>query len=210
MEKILNKTRDKKTCYVSGCSGASYKVTKLASNSEQIPGTLAHPESEQSFFRLVRCTYFRKHKAGFLPMYQTTCIPFALKGQTPLDQRRAWLQLLRERMWSRIKYEEMISSDNALANRSCWVLSTWKLASSNNIDYPPLNGNGWKQTHSCSKLTTIVTLTFVKCLQGKHWGCGCKTVCMTNWCKCRKTGNVAQAMHAYVVATYKQEQAQNK
>ena len=29
--KKLNKTRDKKTCYVSGCSGASYKVTKLAS-----------------------------------------------------------------------------------------------------------------------------------------------------------------------------------
>ena len=43
----------------------------ICCNSEQIPGTLAQPESELSllsFFRLVGCTYFRKYKAAFLPM----------------------------------------------------------------------------------------------------------------------------------------------
>ena len=175
----------------------------ICSNSEQIPGTLAHPESEQSllsFFHLVGCTYFRKHKAAFLPMYQTPMSVFhslSKDNQNPLDQHRAWLQLLRERVWSRIKYEEeMIPSDDALVRhwkRSCWVLSIWKQASSNNIDYPPLHGNGWKQTDSQSLQidwdsdTNICEVRTRVALIRK--GCGCKTGCMTNRCKCRKSGN---------------------
>ena len=48
--------------------------------------------------------------------------------------------------------------------RSRWVLSVWKQANSNNINYPPLNGNGWKQTPTPLKLTG--TATFVMYVQG--------------------------------------------
>ena len=112
-KKKLNKTRDKKTCYVSGCSGASYKVTKLASNSEQIPGTLAHPESEQSllsFFHLVGCTYFRKHKAAFLPMYQTPMSVFHSLSKL------AWRGVRKERAEGRKAYnidQEAIREHNS-------------------------------------------------------------------------------------------------
>ena len=175
----------------------------ICSNSDQIPGTLAQPESEQSllsFFRLVGCTYFRKHKAAFLPMYPTPMSVFhslSRDKQTPLAHHNTWLQFLRERVWSRIKYEEeMIPSDDALERhwkRSCWVLAVWKQANDNNINYPPLNGNGWKQTDSellqidwdsdfnICKVCTRVALI--------RKGCGCKTGCMTNRCKCRKSGN---------------------
>ena len=90
----------------------------------------------------------------------------------------------------------MIPSDDALERhwkRSCWVLAVWKQANDNNINYPPLNGNGWKQTDSeslqidwdsdfnISEVRTRVALI--------RKGCGCKTGCMTNRCKCRKSGN---------------------
>ena len=104
----------------------------ICSDGEEIPGTLAQPESEcslLSFICLVGCTYFRKHKAGFLPMYPTPMSVFhsLLKdNQTPLAHHSVWLQFLRERVWSRIKYEEeMIPSDDALARhwkQSCWIL----------------------------------------------------------------------------------------
>ena len=44
----------------------------ICSNREQTPGTLVEFESSLlSFLHLVGCTYFRKHKAAFLPMYET-------------------------------------------------------------------------------------------------------------------------------------------
>ena len=79
-------------------------------------------------FRLVGCAYFRKHKAAFLPTYPTPMSLFnslAKGNQTHVDHHSAWLSFLRERVWSRIKYEEeMIPSDGALARhwqRSCCV-----------------------------------------------------------------------------------------
>ena len=172
----------------------------ICSDNEQTPGTLAEPESDSSvlsFFRLVGCTYFRKHKAAFLPTYETPMNVFnsLLKDhQTPRDHHCTSLQFMRERVWSRIKYEEeMIPSDDALHRhwkRSCWVLSVWKQANSNNINYPPLNGNGWKQTDAhtlevdwdsdnniCDVHTRVALI---------KKGCVCKTGCMTKRCKCKK------------------------
>lgn len=101
-------------------------------------------------------------------------------------------------MWSRIKYEEeMVPSDGALEQhwlRACWVLAIWRQASSNNITYPPLYGNGWKQTSSNTLeiewdsedyLTRVRVRTNVALIRK---GCGCKTGCTTSRCKCRKGG----------------------
>ena len=67
----------------------------------------------------------RKHKAAFLPSYPTPINSLVKEGQSILVHHITWLYFLRERIWSRIKYEEeMIPSDGALQRywqRSCWV-----------------------------------------------------------------------------------------
>ena len=78
-------------------------------------------------------------------------------------------------------------------NRSCWVASVWRQATQNQIVYPPLDGNGWRQPDlntllvdwdsddNIAKVRTAVA--FIK------KGCGCKTGCLTARCKCKKGGN---------------------
>lgn len=77
--------------------------------------------------------------------------------------------------------------------RSCWVASVWRQATQNQIVYPPLDGNGWRQPDlntllvdwdsddNIAKVRTAVA--FIK------KGCGCKTGCLTARCKCKKGGN---------------------
>ena len=105
-----------------------------------------------SFLRLVGCVYFRKHKAVFLPSFPTPTTLFNslfIDGQEPPAHHSAWLDLIREKIWSRIKYEdEMVPSYEALLRhwqRSCWVASVWSQSTSNHITYPPLHNHGWKQ-----------------------------------------------------------------
>ena len=93
----------------------------ITSNTAQAPGTLADTDPTSngilSFFRLVGCAYFRKHKPVFLPAYPTPMSLFnSLKkdGQTHLAHHSAWLSFLRDRVWSKISYEvDMIASDEA-------------------------------------------------------------------------------------------------
>ena len=73
------------------------------------------------------------------------------------------------------------------------VLGVWRQAHSNDINYPPLSGHGWKQVNadtleidwdSEDNLTEVCTrVAFIK------KGCGCKTGCVTNRCKCKKNHN---------------------
>ena len=169
----------------------------------QTPGTLADTDPYSngilSFFRLVGCAYFRKHKAAFLPTYPTPMSLFnslAKDNQTHLDHHSAWLSFLRERVWSRIKYEEeMIPPDDALLRhwqRSCWVVAVWKQATQNQITYPPLQGNGWKLDNNCLHIEwdsddNISKVRMRVALLKK--GCGCKTGCQTGRCKCKKNNN---------------------
>ena len=143
------------------------------------------------------CAYFRKHRAAFLPAYPSPVTLYnSLKteNQSLLEHHIAWLDMMRERIWSRIKYEEeMIPSEGALARhwqRSCWVLSVWKQATSQHMAYPPLDGNGWKKPDadtlaigwdSDEHLRNVRTR--VALLQK---GCGCKTGCSSRRCKGKK------------------------
>ena len=151
--------------FFNGLGKASFLATLfeyskyICANSEHIPGTPADTTSlgELSFIRLVGCAYFRKHRAVFLPAYPSPATLYnSLKedNQSPDAHHIAWLDVMRERIWSRIKYEEeMIPSDGALLRhwqRACLVLSVWKQANSNHLVYPPLNGNGWKQPDSAT------------------------------------------------------------
>ncbi|XP_064384664.1 uncharacterized protein LOC135333611 [Halichondria panicea] len=126
----------------------------ICDSTAQTPGMLSQPDADGflSFIRLVGCAYFRKHKSVFLPSFPT---PMSLFNSL-LDSKQhaqvhhsAWLSLMREKIWLRIKYEEeMIPSYDALDRhwkRSCWVQCVWSQATSNNITYPVLDGNGWKR-----------------------------------------------------------------
>ncbi len=71
-----------------------------------------------AFTRLVGCAYFKKHKSAFLPTYPT---PMALYNSISstndqYTQHNEWLDLIRNRMWTRIQFEDdMIPSSSALS-----------------------------------------------------------------------------------------------
>ena len=89
----------------------------------------------------------------------------------------------------------MVPSIGALQwhwKRSCYVIRIWKQAASNTMSYPPLQENGWKlegdnllidwdSNEHMARIRSRVALI--------RKGCGCKTGCTTNRCKCKK-GNV--------------------
>ena len=111
-------------------------------------------------------------------------------------QHSAWLEFLRERIWSKIHYEEeMLPSDEALKrhwNRACWVLNVWEQCTQNNIIYPPLVGNGWNLSNSNLTIDwdseeNITNIRQTVALMRK--GCGCKTGCKSSRCKCKMAGN---------------------
>jgi len=150
-----------------------------------------------SFLRLVGCTYFRKHKSVFLPAYPT---PMALFNSFSKDfsgssflHHGKWLDAIRERVWSKIKYEEeMVPSVGALERhwkRSRYIMNTWKQCTQNVTTYQPLEEHGWKfkdgvltfdwdSDEHMSLVRNRVALI--------KKGCGCKTGCNTNRCKCRR------------------------
>ena len=91
--------------------------------STQAPGTsadtdpLSQGNGALSFFRLVGCTYFKKHKPAFLPTYTTSFSLFNslwVESQTPFSHHCRCLDEILERVWSRVKFEEeMIPSAEA-------------------------------------------------------------------------------------------------
>ena len=114
-------------------------------------------------------------------------------GITSNQQHSLWLQMIRERIWSKIKYEEeMIPSEDALNRhwrRSCWVMTVWGKCTHNIINYPDLNGSGWKVSNgelaidwdseeNQAKVRVMVSLI--------RKGCGCKTGCNSSRCKCKR------------------------
>ena len=144
--------------FFNGLGKASFLATLLeysnfiCANNENIAGTLAEANSHGKlpFLRLIGCAYYRKHRAAFLPTYPSPVTLYnSIKEGDHNTHHSKWLHVIRERIWSRIKFEEdMIPSDGALERhwlRTCWVLAIWRQACSNNIIYLPLNGNGWKQ-----------------------------------------------------------------
>ena len=99
-------------------------------------------------------------------------------------------------------------------NRSCWVASVWRQATQNQIVYPPLDGNGWRQPDlntvlvdwdsddNIAKVRTAVA--FIK------KGCGCKTGCLTARCKCKKVAiTVDLDANVLDVAIYQQIKGQH-
>ena len=109
------------------------------------PGTLVdiHLDNTMNvgflaFQRLIGVVYFKKHCAAF--DVDTPVAHFNKCGQqglTPEKHHSAWLENIRQTIWSRITYEnEMIPTDNALLfhwKRSCWVLHMWRQANKNEM-----------------------------------------------------------------------------
>lgn len=76
-------------------------------------------------------------------------------------------------------------------------MSVWRRwATHNDIHYPPLRGNGWKQQDPTTLLVVndwdsdrnITQVRTTVALIKK--GCGCKTGCLLAHCKCKKGGNL--------------------
>ena len=173
----------------------------IASNSGNTPGSLIHTTSEGllSFVRLVGCTYYKKHKAAFRPSFPTPMSLYnsVMSANDELHSTHTkWLNVIRDRIWSRVQYEEdMIPSYDALRRhwmRSSWVASVWYQATTNNIQYPPVENFGWTLTDNCltidwdsdTNLSQVRDrVAFIK------KGCGCRTGCLTARCKCKKAAH---------------------
>ena len=171
----------------------------ICGNTEHAPGILTNSDTPgfMAFLRLVGCAHFRKHKAAFLPSFPNPTTLFnslVIDDQPHTSHHSIWLDTIREKIWTRIQYEDqMIPSYDALLRhwkRSCWVRSVWSQSTSNHITYPPLNDHGWKQPDqntlsidwdSESNVSQIRSRVDLICK-----GCGCKTGCHTVRCKCKK------------------------
>lgn len=191
--------------FFNGLGKASYLSTFfeycgfICSSSDHAPGMLTDTYSSTPgfllFIRIVGCAYFRKHKSAFLPAYSSPIAlfsSFTKEDETVLDHRTTWLNLLRKRIWSKIKYEEeMISSSDALKRhwmRLCWVVSVWRQARDNYITYPPIEGNGWKQPDVNTLLISVMKTLPRSTGALIKKGCGCNTGCISARCKCKKAG----------------------
>ena len=129
------------TSFFNGFGKASFLSTMfeycgfICSGSIQAPGILTDVRrswltSIPIFRKAGGLCILRKHKTAFHLSYPTPTTLFnslVKEGQSIFAHHITWLDFLRERIWSRIKYEkEMIPSDGALQRhrqRSCWVVS---------------------------------------------------------------------------------------
>ncbi len=141
------------------------------------------------------CAYFKKHKSVFLPSFPTPTTLYNSVTHPDLKEKHSeWLQLIRDRIWSRIQYEEeMVPSVDALFRhwrRSCWVSSVWNQAALNRILCPPLEQFGWKKPDASTLAIDWESETNVSVVREQvafiQKGCGCRTGCSTARCKCKK------------------------
>ena len=163
-------------------------------------GMLTDTDEESSFLsflRLVGSAYFRKHKSVFLPSFPTPITLFNSFSDTSINSlahHSNWLDKIRERVWSKIKYEEeMVPSISALKRhwkRSRYVVGIWKQATNNIMTYPPLEENGWRLSEDNALMINWDSSEHMSLVRDRvaliRKGCGCRTGCKTNRCKCKK------------------------
>ena len=114
-----------------------------------------------------------------------------------LQHHVSWLDFIRDRVWSKIHYEEdMIPSFTALERhwkRCCWVQAVWRQADLNLISYPPVSGNGWTVSASGNVMIDWDSDENMSQVRSRvaliKKGCACKTGCTSSRCKCKKSGN---------------------
>ncbi|VDH93405.1 Hypothetical predicted protein [Mytilus galloprovincialis] len=103
---------------------------------------------------------------------------------------------IREKLWERVVTEvEMMPNHEALKlhwMRCCWVFDYWSQSTSNTHALSDLSKCGWQITDNRLEIVWDTVLNFQKVEKTVEWytkGCGCKTGCKTNRCKCRKAQN---------------------
>ncbi|CAC5392585.1 unnamed protein product [Mytilus coruscus] len=102
----------------------------------------------------------------------------------------------REKLWERVVTEvEMMPNHEALKlhwMRCCWVFDYWSQSTSNTHTLSELSKSGWQITDNRLEIVWDTVLNFQKVEKTVEWytkGCGCKTGCKTNRCKCKKAQN---------------------
>ncbi|CAC5360249.1 unnamed protein product [Mytilus coruscus] len=103
---------------------------------------------------------------------------------------------IREKLWERVVTEvEMMPNHEALKlhwMRCCWVFDYWSQSTSNTHTLSELSKSGWQITDNRLEIAWDTVLNFQKVEKTVEWytkGCGCKTGCKTNRCKCKKAQN---------------------
>ncbi|XP_052059747.1 uncharacterized protein LOC127700352 [Mytilus californianus] len=149
-----------------------------------------------SFYRLICSVYFNKHRAAFQP-YSTPKSLFDSISEGNLHEKHvSFISAIREKLWERVVTEvEMMPNHEALKlhwMRCCWVFDYWSQSTSNTHTLSDLSKSGGQITDNRLELVWDTVLNFQKVEKTVEWytkGCGCKTGCKTNRCKCKKAQN---------------------
>ncbi|CAC5392687.1 unnamed protein product [Mytilus coruscus] len=149
-----------------------------------------------SFYRLICSVYFNKHRAAFQP-YSTPKSLFDSISEGDLHEKHlSFISAIREKLWERVVTEvEMMPNHEALKlhwMRCCWVFDYWSQSTSNTHTLSELSKSGWQITDNRLEIVWDTVLNFQKVEKTVEWytkGCGCKTGCKTNRCKCKKAQN---------------------
>ncbi|CAC5419098.1 unnamed protein product [Mytilus coruscus] len=149
-----------------------------------------------SFYRLICSVYFNKHRAAFQP-YSTPKSLFDSISEGNLHEKHlSFISAIREKLWERVVTEvEMMPNHEALKlhwMRCCWAFDYWSQSTSNTHSLSELSKSGWQITDNRLETVWDTVLNFQKVEKTVEWytkGCGCKTGCKTNRCKCKKAQN---------------------
>ena len=146
-----------------------------------------------SFYRLIGSLYFTRHCSAFLPYVSPEALFASISEEDELKKHVSFLTEIREKQWERVVSEvEMMPNPEALKlhwKRCCWVYSYWKQSIQNNISFGLLTDFGWDIANNKLSFVWDLDINFQKVEKTVQWytkGCGCKTGCLTNRCKCRK------------------------
>ena len=138
----------------------------------------------------------KKHASGFNGISPEAYFNrFFLPTKTPLQNHETWLENIRQCIWDRVQFENlMIPNNDALHRhwrRVCWVLDLWAQADKNTIIPKPLFDYGWKIQDDALIVDwdSDINMDAVKeRVEGLLKGCGCKTGCQTRQCRCKGKG----------------------
>ena len=182
--------------------GTFVKKVDFISSGPNLKGSLSDFDSDPelgflSFLRLVGCEYFSKSEFEFKDMCKNMMTPenvfryIAKDHKTDLENHTYFIQAIRDALFKRCAEEQNLPTVDALRLhwlRSCWVCKVYAQADKKSTVYPSLTEFGWVFQDNKLKIVWD-TPENIQAIESKIklWteGCGCKTGCTTNRCKCK-------------------------
>ena len=160
-----------------------------------------------SFYKLMLCTYFSKHRAAFQPAVSVQELVTKLSSSDKSENFTliSVIKHFRENMWERVSTEtDMLPNADALQlhwKRCMWVPKYWQQSVDSVMSLSPLTDFGWSTDDNILSVIWDTEANVKRVNDTIQWytkGCSCKKGCLTNKCSCRRS----RVASAYIVKMF--------